>query len=470
MRKLFHRNVLCFSIFLLIFLCPYTILTVHAAKSERTVCFIVDGKVYLEKKISKNDYISLPKLPKKNGYTAVGWTEKKDSSSKNIYSEGKKLKISEDKKLYAVYDKNPVVNFYCKYEGKTVLFKKNSSISVGKSLKVPSLPSKEGYVASNWYTVDNGNIVYHSAGKTMKIEKNVNIYTQFTKTYTINLYDMDGKLYKKKNVKEGGTYKLPSLANNSRFTFMGWSLKPYQTLPCAYFEAEEKIDVHKDLSLYPVMYKRKAEEDLSKSDIPKLKNYSNLILVGDSRTARTEETLVGEKFNLKARGISFVAKSGEALSWLKKEGMKKVLKLLSQKKGKTAIVFNLGVNSLSESASVADAYIKYMNKMAPILKEYNVDLFYMSVNPLNSKQYEAYAEKRQSDYREKHESVVREFNQRIKSGLGKTYTYIDSYSYLMKYGYVTTHDHTNTRIDDGLHYTSQTYKKILSYVIKKLND
>lgn len=380
------------------------------------------------------------------------------------------LKVyASDLEVQTISDKNPVVKYYEKYNGKTVLIEKDASVKLGKSLKLPDIPAKAGYASSKWFVVKNGKRVYYATGKSVKIEKNTNIYVQYTKKYTVTLYNMEGKVYKKSSVKEGGSFSLPAIRNSSRFTFMGWSLNPYQTLPCKYFEAGEIITVKKNISLYPVMYKRNSEKDLSSKDIPKLTKYSNLIMVGDSRTARTQEVLVEEKFDLKARGISFVAQSGEGLVWFKKEGEKKLWRMLNTKKGKTAIVFNLGVNSLSGSSYVAKEYIEYMNELAVKLKKKNVDLYYMSVNPLNSEQFAWYKENHETDYRKKYESVIREFNQKIKSGLAKSYTYIDTYSYLMKYGYVTARFYGSTRSDDGIHYTAQTYKRILNYVIRELN-
>ncbi len=61
------------------------------------------------------------------------------------------------------------------------------------------------------------------------------------------------------------------------------------------------------------------------------------------------------------------------------------------------------------------------------------------------------------------EEVIRKFNSVVGSALGSTFEYIDTYSYLMENGYGTNISGTGVDLpdDDGLHYTTKTYKRIL---------
>ena len=68
------------------------------------------------------------------------------------------------------------------------------------------------------------------------------------------------------------------------------------------------------------------------------------------------------------------------------------------------------------------------------------------------------------------EAQVREFNSKIRSGLSLDYKYVDMYSVLMKKGYGTNARYDGVDDgDDGLHYTTKTFKRIYYYCITYLN-
>ena len=67
------------------------------------------------------------------------------------------------------------------------------------------------------------------------------------------------------------------------------------------------------------------------------------------------------------------------------------------------------------------------------------------------------------------EAAVRSFNQYMKANLSSAYTYIDMYSYLKSTGYSFASDHYGTgTVDDGLHYTTRTYKRIFAKCMDSL--
>ena len=67
------------------------------------------------------------------------------------------------------------------------------------------------------------------------------------------------------------------------------------------------------------------------------------------------------------------------------------------------------------------------------------------------------------------EAAVRSFNQYVKANLSSAYTYIDMYSYLKSTGYSFASDHYGTgTVDDGLHYTTRTYKRIFAKCMDSL--
>ena len=141
--------------------------------------------------------------------------------------------------------------------------------------------------------------------------------------------------------------------------------------------------------------------------------------------------------------------------------MKKVKTAGADASCPVAIVFNLGINDL---ANISE-YVSYLRQVAPELEGLNCRLFYMSLNPINS----TMIDKKGLIHRE--EADVREFNRRIKSELNDSYVYIDIYSWLVQTGYSTDSGMSgqNTGIDDGLHYTVNTYKRIFDRSITMVN-
>ena len=126
-----------------------------------------------------------------------------------------------------------------------------------------------------------------------------------------------------------------------------------------------------------------------------------------------------------------------------------------------AVIFNLGVNDMANASN----YVSYMTNIAPTLKKKNCKLFYMSVNPINSTMITKAGRGART------EAQVREFNSKIHSGLSVYYKFIDTYSVLMKKGYGTNASYVGVDrdSDDGLHYTTKTYKRIYYYCVTYLN-
>ena len=164
------------------------------------------------------------------------------------------------------------------------------------------------------------------------------------------------------------------------------------------------------------------------------------------------------------RDIDFVYEEGKGLEWLKSQGMNTILSIAEENYSvlkPTAVIFNLGVN---DPGNMYD-YISYYQEIAESLQKKNCKLFFMSVNPVNSKTIE-YLGKNAI----RKEEVIRKFNSVVCSALGSTFEYIDTYSYLMENGYGTNISGTGVDLpdDDGLHYTTKTYKRIFKYCLDYL--
>ena len=117
------------------------------------------------------------------------------------------------------------------------------------------------------------------------------------------------------------------------------------------------------------------------------------------------------------------------------------------------------VNDLSKSAD----YAEYYNWIAPQLKSKGCELYFMSVNPVNRLMLS------NTGRGDRSEAAVRSFNEYMKSNLSSDYTYIDMYSYLKSTGYSFASDkYGSGTIDDGLHYTAKTYKRIYAKCMDSL--
>ena len=279
-------------------------------------------------------------------------------------------------------------------------------------------------------------------------------------------HQADGSTITKKAA-SNGKVTLPAIRNQTGYTFLGWSTKPGQTQNPQY-QAGQVIQVRKKTHLYAVMYNWKQEPDMRVNNLSaQLSEYSRAIFVGDSRTYFLQKTLLQEYGKDAVSKVSFVCKSGEGLNWFETTGERLLRNEIAclQSDKPVAVIFNLGVNDLSNHNSgngvdykgVANAYLAYMNTLADELGS-NCRLFYMSVNPVNTAMKPT-----------RKEAQLRYFNNRLQSGLNNRFQWIDTYKYLMKNGY-STYNAFRGNIDDGVHYSARTYKRIYKYCMNVIRN
>lgn len=280
----------------------------------------------------------------------------------------------------------------------------------------------------------------------------------------------DGSVYKEMKTRNGKV-RLPYMANPADYTFLGWSKTPGKTSHPDY-EAGDIISLSKNTDLYPVMFDRSKEPDLSKKDMVIPAQYKHIIFVGDSRTYALEQFFNQTYGKSAFKNVDFIGKPGSTLSWLKKTGITKLNKLLEKNKKngeyeKTAIIFNHGVNDVKHKSgkinvqAITNNICSYMESIAPALQSKNCELYYMSVNPINTGRSNIASLRKGEE--------VRQLNRGIKERLSGTYSYIDSYNYLVKNGYGTAFRLAYQSKDDGTHYTYKTYKRIFAYCLKMLS-
>lgn len=181
---------------------------------------------------------------------------------------------------------------------------------------------------------------------------------------------------------------------------------------------------------------------------------NKIIIIGDSRM----ELINNKKQVLNIpNSIVFIAKSGAKISWLYEIGLQKLYETIEhRKKYKYHVVFNLGVNDLDDDVNIvnlANEYYKVYNRI--IRDNRDISFYLLSVNPVDENRiYTNFSmhNKRTNDKIEKFNNYLMNFINKDKL---KNVKYCDSYNELEFY------------LPDGLHYDTQTDKKIIKYIIEK---
>ena len=155
---------------------------------------------------------------------------------------------------------------------------------------------------------------------------------------------------------------------------------------------------------------------------------SSAIMLGDSRCVQMKSH-VGEGKDV------WSCKGSMGLKWMKDTGIPNI----QSKIGKgSKIVIMMGVNDLYQP----EAYISFINQKANEWANKGAKTYFVSVNPVDG----SYSNLT---------SKITSFNSKLKNGLNSNVKYIDTYSYLISSGFNTS---------DGLHYKSDTSRKIYNYI------
>lgn len=423
----------------------------------------------------KNQYITLPKVPEQKDCTSLGWATK-TKQTKAQYKEGQKVRITKKTKFYAVYRKAKKYTVsFCMSNGSSdsAYASLKKSVTEKSTITLPKVPSRKGYINDGWMLKTSQKTQHYNEGDKVKVYGNCKFYAVQEQAASVVLHKTRGAEYKTIYVKKGDSFTLPGAENPEGYTFMGWSTKPNIVITGSkpgkvQYETGEVIpSVNSTIHLYQVMYQRNTEKNLISSQMakPDLNRYGGVIMVGDSRTVRMRQALAAQNCGANMNGVRFVSASGQGLKWFKDEGYRHLINQIKHIRVSSskpvAVVFNLGVNDLYR---ISD-YVAYMNELAPELEKMNCKLYYMSVNPINGVMIE-----KTGRLSLRKEADVREFNDRIKTGLDD-YTYIDTYSWLMQNGFGTSNgvNGKDSSEDDGLHYTVKTYKRIYDCCLRYVN-
>jgi hypothetical protein len=270
----------------------------------------------------------------------------------------------------------------------------------------------------------------------------------------VRLCTADGSVWKTIDTSSGSA-RFPAVYLKSGNMCLGWSRSRGKTSEPEYKTGDR---IPASGNYYMVIFKK--SQDRAPSSVRTPVKYKRVYFVGDSRTVFLRNTLGSSK----PSNVDFVCSSGKGLEWFKEEGCPDLIHKLSEQpvNSRKAVVVNFGVNDLQN----INGYVSYMKALAKKLKrDYNCDMYYMSVNPVNS------AVIRANNGRVREEAQITAFNrtiyQKLCDGDKRSFTYINTCTYLQNSGWIS--NRFNTGINDGIHYSEATTLRIYDYCITKLN-
>ena len=428
--------------------------------------------------VKAGEALTLPKPPGKKGYVCVGWSTKKNPTEAE-YKYGAKVILKKNTVFYAVRRKYYFVKFNNnKGTSTSALYTcLRKKVYENRYCLLPEVPETPGYRNLGWTTAKGKTSPLYAPGKKVKITKATTFYAVQEKTddCTVSFADPAGKMDTSysaltKTVRKGDRITFPAVANPEGYTFVGWSEKQQDQV--VKYLAGESAEIAGDRKFFAVMRANAMEEEIGEDKLATgwQQYYRKIIFVGDSRTNRMANTLHNEFVSSpRLANIMFISREGEGLEWLQNSGIALLKNTLATYYSKmpTAVIFNLGVNDMGNGAA---GYVSCLEELAKELAPKNVKMFFMSINPINSVMIE------RSGKAKRNESTLLAFNEMIRNtlcGSGGSCTYIDAFSYLIQEGY--SHDSgmgdRNAQVqtvDDGLHYSGKTYKRIFNYCVESV--
>ena len=400
--------------------------------------------------VTKGSYIQLPTV-NRSGYKCV-WVEKRGTKELK-YATGRNVRITKNTKFCLRYYKLYTVRYYTMNGSKEYTSLREQGYQ-GQVLTFPLHPTATGYKFLGWSTSINGKTV-KKEGDSLRVTGNMKFYIVGKKITGVNLRKYDGTVWKVVDTSSGSA-TFPAVNLNSANMCLGWSRTKGKTTNPEY-KAGDKIPTRTG-NYYMVVFFSK--QDRAPASIIKPTKHQMVYFVGDSRTVGLQLAL-GKSA---PSNVDFVCKGNQGLDWFRQTGYRELLRKLSKQSRKTkkAVIINLGVNDMSN----INTYVVYMRKVSENLKQnYNCDMYYLSVNPVNSAMIRSYGAGTRT------EAQVAAFNktiyQKLCSGSDRAFIYINTCTNLQKYGWSS--NRYDAGIYDGLHYSVETTLRIYGYCIRKLN-
>ena len=403
--------------------------------------------------VQRGDWVVLPKLKAPSGYCYY-WVLK-DGNTVRKYFPGANFRVKKNVKFclnkYKLYN----VQFMTE-NGKKEYTSMRERIAEDMYVTLPSVPHNSSSRGLGWATSVNGKN-YKKAGTKVKVTKNMKFYPITEKVSGVNLRMYNGDLWRVVST-AGGNATFPSVNLGSGNMCLGWSRTRGKS-SAPEFLAGDRIP-SKSGNYYMVVFGK--HMDKAPSYIRQPEKYDKVIFVGDSRTMGMARAMR----NNPLPSIEFIYASGQGINWFQQQGYKIALKkkVRKPKDDKVAVIINLGVNDLRNYSG----YTRYMTRVSENLTKYNpnCDMYYMSVNPVNSAMIKSYTGT-VTRTEQQIDAINRMIRSTLCSGSNPSYQYINTCSYLQKYGWISNMN--NAGIYDGVHYSNETYLRIYDFCMKILN-
>ena len=136
-----------------------------------TINFIVDDEIYNSQTIIKDNFVSAPEIPLKEGYKFTGWSLNKADIISNIDT----IKVTKNINYYAMFEKAYTVNFVVDNETY------NSQLIIENDfIELPSNPSKDGFMFIGWSLTNDYSVVDVTSSA---VVENVIYYACFVPEY-----------------------------------------------------------------------------------------------------------------------------------------------------------------------------------------------------------------------------------------------------------------------------------------------
>jgi len=198
------------------------------------------------------------------------------------------------------------------------------------------------------------------------------------------------------------------------------------------------------------------DNKMTKGKIKDIK-YNKVFIIGDSRM----ELIENDKKNIDIPiNFSFIAKSNTRINWFESVALKKIEEELKNIDDdyQYHVVINMGVNDLQEDIVISERVSRYFDDYVKLVKKYpKVKFYILSVNPINDDKLNI-----SQPYNIRTTTGVEKFNnlliEKINNEDRDNLVYCDSYHFIY---FMTT---------DGIHYKTETNKKILKFLTNKCID
>ncbi len=212
---------------------------------------LADVTLPADKTAKAGEEVVLPGLPSKDGYEFDGWYNEKGVR----FPAGYEYTVTGDVTLIAKWKELPtepvtVPTTLATYTVKFALEDSLAGVTLpgdmtakdGEEIKLPALPTKDGYDFDGWYDAKN---IRYPAGADYTVKGNVTLTAKWSETptepettvpttteapeYTLSFAYGDGApagvsaLPAAQQLKEGEAFKLPALGDVEGYTFKGWN-------------------------------------------------------------------------------------------------------------------------------------------------------------------------------------------------------------------------------------------------------